>query len=128
VRPFAVVLVSPSADFSTSAATPFTLTVSSNDTSVPNVCCDPSTGECQNYIDYIFTGCTDWPTCSATYSLNPDLLEPLKELYVDPSFTTALPGATIDDIPESSLLATGGVGPVSPTATTSCVPKALKDC
>lgn len=98
--------------FSTTAATPFTLTVAVNNPSISDVSCDST--ECQNYIDFIFTGCTDWPSCSAPYSPNPDLLEPLSELYVDPSFTTALPGTPIDDIPESTLLATGGAGPVSP--------------
>ena len=103
-------------DFSTAGPSPFTLTVNVNNTSVNDVTCDAT--ECQNYIDYIFTGCTDWPSCSAPYTGPPGtLLEPVSELYVDPSFTTALPGATIDDIPESTLLASGGAGPVSPVAT-----------
>jgi hypothetical protein len=103
-------------DFTTAGPLPFTLTVNVNNTSIQGVTCDAT--ECRNYIDYIFTGCTDWPSCSAPYTGPPGtLLEPVSELYVDPSFTTALPGATIDDIPESTLLATGGVGPVSPVAT-----------
>jgi hypothetical protein len=72
-------------DFVTAGAFPFTLTVNVNNTSVPGVTCDAT--ESQNYMDYIFTGCTDWPSCSAP------------------------PGTPIDDIPESTLLATGGVRP-----------------
>lgn len=99
-------------NFSTAADSAFSLTnVSVNDPTAPGVSCGATI--CLNTLDFIFTGCTDWPACSATYSYDPDLMEPLSELYVDPTWTTAAPGAPLDDIPESVLIANGGAAPAS---------------
>jgi len=89
---------------STAATIPFTLNGGVNNTSLPNVSCDSTV--CQNYVDFIFSGCVDWPSCS-----NPSN-QPQSELYVDPSWTPAAPGTLLDAIPEAVLVASGGASPV----------------
>ncbi len=68
---------------------------------------------CQNFLDFVFTGCVDWPSCSASYDTDvPEpLLEPVSELYDDPSWVTAPPGTPLEPISESVLLANGGAAP-----------------
>src|SRR5450631_1507755 len=58
-----------------------------------------------NTLDFIFTGCSSGFPCgnSAVYAL-----------LVDPSWSQAGASATLDTIPESLLIADGGIAPVVP--------------
>jgi hypothetical protein len=57
-----------------------------------------------NTLDFIFTGCISYPSCSGSN-------EPVFGLLVDPSWSLALPGTPLDTIPESVLFADAGVAP-----------------
>ena len=59
-----------------------------------------------NTLDFIFTGCISYPSCSSSN-------EPVFGLLVDPSWSLALPGAPLDTIPESVLFADAGIAPNS---------------
>jgi len=59
-----------------------------------------------NTLDFVFTGCISYPACSGNN-------EPVYGLLVDPSWSPALPGTPLDTIPESALIADGGVAPIS---------------
>lgn len=59
-----------------------------------------------NTLDFIFTGCISYPTCSGSG-------EPVYGLLVDPNWSPALPGTPVDTIPESVLFADGGVAPMN---------------
>ncbi len=65
-------------------------------------------------LDFIFTGCISYPACSASN-------EPVFGLLVDPSWGPALHGAPLDTIPESTLVADGGVAPNSAVPEPSCL-------
>ncbi|HUB79721.1 MAG TPA: PEP-CTERM sorting domain-containing protein [Bryobacteraceae bacterium] len=69
-----------------------------------------------NFADFIFTGCNTYNP--AADPINPCFAdqntdEPIVGLYVDPSWTIAPPGTPVDDIPESTLIADGGIEPVT---------------
>ena len=57
-----------------------------------------------NTLDFIFTGCISYPSCSGSN-------EPVFGLLVDPSWSLALPGTPLDTIPESVLFADAGIAP-----------------
>jgi len=60
----------------------------------------------QSHLDFIFTGCTDFPSCSATGH------DPFSALHADPSWTPAPPGTPLDTTPAAELVANGGTSPV----------------
>jgi hypothetical protein len=87
--------------FNTASETPFSMTVYASNGG--------------NYADFIFTGCDTYnpafPTNPCFADQNP--WEPIVGLYVDPSWTIAPPGTPVDDVVESTLIADGGIEPVT---------------
>ena len=74
-------------------------------TSLGNFSVTASSGTTNN-LDFIFTGCLSFPSCSANG-------EPVAGLLVDPSWSIAAPGTPLDTIPESVLFADKGFAPSS---------------